>query len=920
MILFKLVRRRIRASIGSLLLTLIAIVAGVGFVSGAFILSDSLAATFNSIFEDAASNVEGQVQAKEPEFGSEARTIPDSLVADLEALPEVARATPEVFYDEESFAAFVALDGDGAEVAPQGAPIITFSWDGSEDGAIEVADGVAPNGIDEVAIDVGYAEAIPAEVGDEIEFVTPDGRKTFTIASTVDLTTAGAYFVLFDFETAQTLYSKEDIVDAISLSSDPGSSIDDMLVAVDAALPEGAEVINQADVIANSASDLNFIINTIRNVLLGFAGVALFVSLFIIYNTFAVLITQRMRQIGMLRAIGAKRSQIRNSIVVEAFFIGLIGSSIGLGTGFAFAFLIKAAFQASGGFPETKNVLLPRTIIVAFAVGILAAVVSSLLPAILAGRISPVAAMRNEKSSAGVFGSRVVAGMVTLVVGIVLLGLGLAGESAEIGPLGTTTVLLLELAVGAVAIFLGVAMLSILFAGHLANFLGHGFVLGSSLLILGGLILWLPFVVGDGIPDTLFGRISFCIKFFFGELGVILGVSIILSVLRRGKATGFGGSAGALEGHLARRNASRSPQRTAATAMALTVGITLVTTVGIVGQSFKESISGALERGVQADLFIYDENFSPFDSDVTDQIANIDGVGSVTGIRQNEIRVGGGDGDVVEVTAYDTTTGIELINPGISDGSVDGVVGRGILVSEEHANELGYNIGDTLDVDFPNETSKEFTIKAFFTDTAIIDTDFAMDVVDYSENFSDTNDLFVAAQLAEGADESVVRAEVETAAEQVGAFKIQNTGEYLDEVNGQVDAFTTLINYMLGFALVVAFIGVVNTIVLSVVERTREIGLLRAVGGLRRQVRSVIRWESVMVCLLGALVGVGLGILFAQATVAAIPDSFIDRLSLPWETLAFTLLIAALAGMAAAVIPAYIGSRRSPLEAIGSGD
>ncbi len=924
MIIFKLVWRRIRASLGSLLLTLIAIVAGVGFVSGSFILSDSLAATFNSIFEDAASTVDGQVQPKEAEFGFEPRTIPDTLATELQELPEVRKATPQVVYSNDSVNNFIATDADGQEVYPQGSeqgpPVLTASWDGEEGGGLLIADGVVPNGIDEVALNQGYADLIPAAVGDEIEFVTPDGRKTFTVTATVELTTGGAAFVLFDFESAQALYGKEGLVDTVSLSTEPGTTVEEMLAAVEAALPEDAEVIDQADVVAENVADFNQVIGIIRNVLLGFAGVALFVSLFIIYNTFAVLITQRMRQIGMLRAIGATRAQIRNSIVIEAFAVGLIGSILGLAAGFLFALLIKAGFQAAGGFPETKNVLLPRTIIAAFSVGILAAVLSSLLPAVLAGRVSPIAAMRNERSQEGVFSSRVVAGAIVLVLGMVLLGLGLAGQSTAIGSLGETTVLLIELGVGAIAIFLGVAMLSIIFAGPLADLLGKGGFLGATMLGLGVGLLLLIFGIGDGVPDSVLRFISFAFKVIFAALGIILGTSIIVSVLRGGKATGIGGSAGALEGHLARRNASRSPQRTSATAMALTIGITLVTTVGIIGQSLKESVSGALERGVQADLFIYDNSFGSFESAVTTAIEEVDGIEQATGIRQNEVKIGTGDGGVVGVTAYDTTSGTDLIDPAVDQGQLGDVAPNGLLVSAEYADEQGYEIGDVIPVEFPNGNSQDFTVAATFTDTAIIDSQLAIDITAYDDNFSDDKDLFVAASLAEGSDEDRVRSDVEAITDEAGTFTVQNTGEYLESLSGQVDGLTSLINYMLGFALFVAFIGVVNTIVLSVVERTREIGLLRAVGGTRRQIRSMVRWESVMVCLLGALVGVGLGVLFAQATVAAIPDSFIDRLSLPWETLVFTLLIASLAGMVAAVIPAFMASRRSPLEAISSAE
>ncbi|MGI9595615.1 MAG: ABC transporter permease, partial [Acidimicrobiales bacterium] len=323
MTVFRLAFRGIRASLGRLVLTTVAILAGVGFVSGAFILADSLESTFNSLFADASESVDARVAVAELEFGQDERTISDTLVAELSALPEVGEATPELSMDE-VFTPFVALNENGDEVKPQGPPIVTFSWEGQDGGGLTLLDGQPPSGIDQTAIDSAYADALEAQVGDVLTFNTPDGQRELEVAGIVELeVSAGAYFVLFDFESAQTLYDKEGLVDAVSLSRAPGVTTQDMIAAVGEIIPAEAEVLDQAEVIEEATAAFEQIISIFRTLLLVFAGIALFVSLFIIYNTFAILVTQRLQQIGMLRAIGATMGQVRGWVLIEAILVGV---------------------------------------------------------------------------------------------------------------------------------------------------------------------------------------------------------------------------------------------------------------------------------------------------------------------------------------------------------------------------------------------------------------------------------------------------------------------------------------------------------------------------------------------------------------------------------------------------------------------
>ncbi len=400
MTIFKLAFRGISKSIGRLALTVLSITLGVGFVSGSFIISDSLGKVFDGIVELANQNLDARIQPiTNDSFGQEPGTIPESLLADVLALDQVAEVDGFVAYEGAS--GFIGLDSEGEPQTPNGPPILTFSWNGpsEEGGGFELLEGTAPSGEDSVAINIEQAEALGFGVGDTVTFQTPAGLQEFTIDGIVSFPGGGAWFTLFDLPTGQQQFDKVGLVDAMEVQAASGVLPSAVLSAIEPLLPTGVEVIDQAQASANDSEDFNQVINILGYVLLGFALVALFVSLFIIYNTFAILVSQRIQEIGMLRAIGAGRGQIRATIFLEAILVGVIGSMLGIVCGVGVAELIKALFESQGGFPETSTVISPRTIIVALIVGLLATLVSALLPAFKAGKISPVEAIRNEGPS-----------------------------------------------------------------------------------------------------------------------------------------------------------------------------------------------------------------------------------------------------------------------------------------------------------------------------------------------------------------------------------------------------------------------------------------------------------------------------------------------------------------------------------------
>ncbi len=906
MTMIRLSLRGIRASLGRLVLTAIAIIAGVGFVGAAFILADSLSETFGDIFEQSASGTDAEVRVAELEFGEDTRTIPDSLIADVAALDEVGTASGTVLVDPgELFRPFIVLNAENEPVEPQGPPIITFSWDGEEqEGSILLADGRPPTAIDETAIDVTYAEAAGVAAGDTITMITPDGEQDFLLSGTFEIpVTAGAFFVVFDFESAQVLYDKEGQVDVISLTRAPGVDAEAMIAAVADEIPAEAEVLSSQEVVDADSADFEAFIDGFRIGLLIFAGIALFVSLFIIYNTFQILINQRLQQIGMLRAIGATQNQIRFGVVIEALLVGLFSSLIGIVVGLGIAEGIKAAFQAAGGFPDTTTVLAPRTILVCLGVGVVATTLAALIPAVWAGRVSPIAAMRNETPARSSTTRRITIGLVVLAAGIISLSYGLFGGADSLIGVG------LPLGGGAILTFVGVAMLSVLFAGPIVDLLGRWPVIGGVMAALGLALLVLMF--SGGAPSGL-GILGFLLKLIVAPLAVITGLSILISGLTA-RSRGMGGSAAGLDGQLARRNAARAPQRTAATATALTIGIALVSMAGVVGESLKATVSETLESTIQADLFIFDQSSdSGMSPELADRVEAVDGVAALSRFRSNEIRLE--DDDVVSVGAFEASTGELLVDYSVVEGSVDGLLDNGVLVFVDAAEDRGLQVGDTVSVEFPDLETEQLTVAGIFEDRSF-EASWVVDLSVYERHVENNNDDFVAALIDPDADPVAVKEAVLAETDEFSATA-QDTTEIRETLESQVSTLVTLINLLLALTLVIAFIGVINTIVLSVVERTREIGLLRAVGTTQKQIRSVIRWESVIVCLFGALLGIVLGILFAAAAIQAIPDSVISVVAIPFESVLFTVLTAALAGVIAAVFPAYRAANLNVLKAI----
>ena len=840
--------RGIRAHLGRLVLTLISVVVGVAFVSGSFVLADSLRSIFDQVSEDAFAGVDAQIRVVEGEINSSPGDIArfsGDVVEAVAALPEVEYAEGGIFSFEKAY----TIDAAGEVVRPLGPPVFTGSWDGpSPVSSFRLLEGEPPTG-QSVVLDPVQAEAGGFSIGDEVTISLPTGEpEQFVLNGTIDFGeggTGGAYFILFDLTTTQRILDLDGLVDSIVVSAADGVSPEELVTAINPVLPAGLEAVTGDVVIGEQQDEFGSFISIFGNVLLGFAVVVLFVSTFIIHNTFATLVGQRTRQFGLLRSIGASASQIRRMVLIEAGGVGVAASGLGLVGGLGVASLLKRLFSAGGGeFPDGPLEIRTRTIVVVVLVGMLVTLVSALLPAVKAARVTPLEAFRSGGRAERSATFRLVSGAAVLVPGLLMMGIGMFGDA------GGTAATLGVLGIGGALTFIGVSMLSATFAGPVASAIGA------------------PIAKLRGVP-----------------------------------------------GSIARGNASRNPQRTSATATALMIGLALISGVAVLTQSILDTFDEILEDSISADLFVFEANQGlEFSGVVVDQLAAIPDVDQVAGFATIEILI---DGEPRSATGFDSGTGTSVVNMGVVDGTA--TVGTdGIALLDDRAAELSLGVGDTVQVEFEDGFTTELVVRGIFDDAAVVESDWLLDRSLTREHVIADDVAFVGLTYMPDADPAATRALVEDVTAAFPQLSVQDNTEFKEEAQGQISQLQVVINGLLVLCLVVAFFGIVNTMALAVLERTREIGLLRAVGMTRRQLQSSVRWEAAIISLFGALLGVALGLLLGAAAVVAIPDSFVRTIGIPWGQLVVFILVGGLLGVIAAWFPARRAARLDVLDAIST--
>jgi len=840
-------------------LTASTIVIGVAFVVAAFVTADSLRSGFDQLAEDINTGTDYTVRGELP-FGeiteAVAPAVPADLVDDIAAVDGVEIAKGGLFVD-----GVIPVDGSGEAVTTFGPPVAGTNW--LEDESLSqfyLMEGRWPVGGSEFAIDITTFEddGYDFELGGTYQVVTPTGPREFTLTGAAQFgfpenAGVGAIFSLFDTETAQEVLGYPGEFTVISVRAEAGADIAELQTRIEAVLPDGVEVITAADSEEEFSDATETFIGPFQTILLVFAFIVLFVSMFIISNTFNIVLGQRVRELSLLRAVGATPQQVRRSVLTESAIIGIVASVAGLGLGMLGALGIKALFNALGAsLPEGSLPLTLRTVLWAVAVGVGFTVLASLVPAIKASRISPVAGLSegttsDERASLG--WKRLASGGVLLAIGLVLTGLGLFGDFDGATPQLST------LGAGAAITFVAVSVLSPLVARSVVSLLARPLV-------------WI-------MP---------------------------------------------ISGRLARANAARNPRRTSATAGALTIGLALVTMVSIVGQSLKVSFGNRLATAFTADFIVTVDTQAGLPKTLSTDIQAA-GIGTPVGFDFDLVQIETSSTEAQTTVVQSTLTAARVsdldavINIDVVEGSLDGFdPQRGLLIHSDVAGDEGLALGDQVDLTFVSGDRVTVNVAAIFEGSGFWSNWF-IDSALHSQVATTAFDDIVMVQSAID-DPEAARAAIDEVLTAYPQAVLEDRQEFQESIESNLNTVLVLVNVFLGFALLIALVGIVNTLTLSVFERIREIGLLRAVGMTRRQMRRMIRWEAAAVSLYGAVVGVVLGGAFGLATSAAIPEDIIDTISIPAAQLVFFLVISVAFGLIAALFPAFRASRMNVLDAI----
>jgi len=858
--MWKITLKNLVANKARMSLTGLAVVLGVGFVVASFITADGLRGAFGDLSKDIASGPELVVRQTD-EFGVEA-SINQSTVDAVAAVDGVEAA-------EGGLSGFVQpIRADGTPVPANGPPLVGVNLtDDAELLALTMTDGRRP-GASEFVIDVDSAADHGFEVGQTYDLTTEEGLFTYSLSGLFrfgdENNTLGAVLMGFESEDLRTLIGfDEGGYDEVLVSVADSVTADELAPTIETALADleaaGLEVVNQQTIEEENAAEFNEVIGIIENVFLGFAAVSLFVSIFIIYNTFGVVLAQRIREIGLLRAVGAESVQIRRGILVEAIGVGLLASIIGVAAGIGLHLGLLRLFAAVGvALPTTSLVVEPRTVIVGLVIGVITTVVSSIGPALKAGRVSVIEALTgsvgNQKTMTV---ARAGLGLAMLVGGVAVGAIGFRGVGGTAGTIAA-------LAVGAVLVFLAVTLLSPLAAGP----------------VIGGLAVPVRPLAGTA-------------------------------------------------GHLASKNAVRNPRRTATTAGALMVGLSLIAAALVVSESLKAQVAGVIEDSIQADYVIIDPEFNDFSQQVATDVEALPEIGTTLAVGGTRARletaddpsrdavsdgVDGADDGVASFNVGDFAALDELLDLGVDNGAIDAdslaKVDNAMILPTETAADAGLSVGEDVAVTFANGQTERFELVATFTDQSIVEGGW----LDWSATSAlvDLDSVeWVTAAVADGYTAAEAEKAMEAIVVDYPQLNLQSSAQYRESVEAEIDQLINIISMMLALAIIIALLGIGLNLALSVVERTREIGLLRAVGMTRPQTRRMIRWEAAAIAVFGAVLGVATGLLFGWGAVQAIPDTFLTTVSIPVGRLVIMVAVAGVAGLVAAILPARRAGRPS---------
>lgn len=827
----------------------LAVILGVAFVAGSFIFTDTLNRTFTSIFQATASDVtvdpkpafEGAITDNTSQ-SVQTVGVSAALVDKVRAVDGVAKAEGSITQE-----GVYVVATNGKVVGGHGAPGIGVNWGNDPDlSPLTLTEGRGPQRPGEIALDTTTIKRSKHKLGDTVTVLTPGPKVTaklvgiFRFGESGGL--AGATLTAFDTPTAQQLLLGPGRFSQVDVAAASGVSQTQLKQRVAAAVGPTFRVRTRDEQTAAETKALKQGLSFLNYFLLGFAFVALFVGAFLILNTFSMLVAQRSRELALLRALGASRRQVTRSVLGEAAVTGLVGSTLGLGLGFAIAALLRALFGAFGLTIDGRLVFYPATAVWAYAVGVLITLVAAYLPARRASRVPPVAAMRDDVAMPErSLHARAIVGSVLLALTIALWLFGDTRQSA-----------------GSKASLVGIACLALLVA----------------------LIALSPVI----------GRVA---------------VHVLGAALPRIAGT---------TGRLARENAVRNPRRTAVTASALMIGLALVTGFSVMSASIGKSIDRLVDKALGADFVVSTSVGQGFSPTIGNQVAAIPGVDSVVRQRMAVFRIGK---DTKMWTAMGGGSLDKSVKVDMVSGQQSALQGDKVLIDKTTATNERWTVGSTFQGLFPNGKRGTFTIGGIYKDNPVL-AGGVIDLAQFESLGGAKLDNYVYVALAGGADAAAVHRQINRIVAANPVVTVKDQSQFKKEQRAGIDQLLTMIYALLALTILIAVLGIVNTLALSVVERTREIGLLRAVGMARRQLRRMIRLEAVVISVygagLGVVAGMAMGLTLTRALLSG--SQGVEVLSVPVVRLVVFVLAAAAIGVLAAVWPARRAARLDVLRAV----
>lgn len=871
-------------------LTILSVVLGTAFISGAFVFTASLNKAFDGVLATAYDGMDVVVESASGTPGIDRPTVDAIRAVDgVEALNVGARAS-----------SVIMTGSDGKPIQTGGAPAqgLPFYEEPESVGpAAAFTEGNPPRGPDEVAVNATAAERGGVGVGDRVTVVTGSDRADVTISGVYELDgdVAGWMGVLFPLDKWMELYTDGEHVGRVTLAAADGVSPEELRDRVAAAFPD-FEVDTGAALAERDSEQISQALGFVNYFLVAFGLIGLLVGTFIISNTFSMLVAQRTKEFALLRALGASRGQLTGSVVMEAVIVGLIGSLLGVAAGFGLSQLLYVAMGAFGfEMPGSGLTATPSAVIVPLAAGLIITVLAAWAPAARAGAIPPVEAMRSgDQASDPKLRRRTLAGAALAVLAIGLIGWALQWDDG-----GT---------------------------GSRARLVGFGAVAAVAAIWMAGPALSIPLV---------------------GGLGRIIGAPF--------KAVG----------KLASTNSRRNPRRTAATAFALTLGLALVASVGMLGSTMKGVIDDFMDESFSADYVLSPPLMAhvAMPEGVRGAVAEVEGVTDTATVYLGAVQVIDAN-DPAAIEAAQAQMGGGATGPGGPGGPgggsfLDGDYGRwysaetvagsldltapdaGAVVSKSVAGERGWDLGHPIGLVSPMgvlQTEVTGIHSDLDGEGGITLSPSILDRAGASRAMLTPMQIFVgveggaadarAAAIEDGADPAdrndyldeprveSFRGPLEDAVSPYLVVQVQDREEFGSVATASIDGLLGIVYALLGLAVVISILGIVNTLALSIIERRQEIGMLRAVGMQRADIRRMVRLESVQISIFGAVVGALLGLGLGWALLTVLADEGIGTIVVPWGLIGTMLLGAAIVGVLAAVWPARRAAQTPPLAAI----